>query len=214
MKITKYTHACILVEDNEYVVLFDPGQFTYESKLLKLDQLEKLDFVCITHEHFDHFYEPLIREIVSSFPEVIFYTNNSVAEKLSDMGAKNIRTESDEMFEIRRLEHQSMAPLAPLPMCENVEIHYRKLISHPGDSHQLQTSYPILFVPLAGPWGAPIEGVRMADQLKPKVIVPIHDWMWNEQWRTSMYDRIEEYFSRQDIKVLKPVNGQVMEVKI
>jgi L-ascorbate metabolism protein UlaG (beta-lactamase superfamily) len=99
-------------------------------------------------------------------------------------------------------------------MCQNVEIHYKKLLTHPGDSHQLQKTNPILFVPLAGPWGAPIEAVRMADRLKPRVVIPIHDWMWNEEWRESMYDRIEEYFSKQGIKVLKPVNGQTIELEI
>ncbi len=214
MKITKYTHACVLVDDGENVVLFDPGEFAYESGLLNISDLEKLDFVCITHEHFDHFYEPLIKEIISTFPEVVFYTNISLAEKLSLLGAINIKTESDEVVELRPLEHQSMAPLAPLPMCNNVEIHYKKLISHPGDSHQMQKTYDILFVPLAGPWGSAIDGIRMADRLKPKLIVPIHDWMWNEDWRSSMYDRIEGYFSKQRIQVLKPVNGQQMEISI
>jgi L-ascorbate metabolism protein UlaG (beta-lactamase superfamily) len=214
MKITKYVHACVLVDDGENVVLFDPGEFTYKSGLLKIDELQKLDFVCITHEHFDHYYEPLINEIISSFPDVIFYTNNSVAEKLKAIGATNIKTESDEIVGIKPLEHQSMSPLSPLPMCDNVEIHYKKLISHPGDSHNMETTYPILFVPMAGPWGALIDGIRMADNLKPKVILPIHDWMWNDEWRDSMYARIEDYFSKQGINTIKPVNGQTIELEL
>ena len=108
-----------------------------------------------------------------------------------------------------------MAPLAPLPMCENIEIHYKGIISHPGDSQKMQKSLgKILFVPLAGPWGAPIEGIRMADRLKPQYILPIHDWMWNDQWRRTMYDRMETYFKSQNITVLKPVDGQTIEVNI
>jgi L-ascorbate metabolism protein UlaG (beta-lactamase superfamily) len=214
MKLTKFVHACVLVEDGEHVALFDPGQFSYESGLINLSELPKLDFVLITHEHFDHFYEPFIQEIIKQFPDVTFYTNPEVAKKLVDLGAANVKTESDEIVELKHLEHQSMAPLAPLPMCDNVEIHYKNLISHPGDSHQLEITKDILFLPLAGPWGSAIDAVRMADKLKPKVIVPIHDWMWNDTWRSTMYDRLENYFSEQVIKVIKPVDGQTLEVEL
>jgi L-ascorbate metabolism protein UlaG (beta-lactamase superfamily) len=214
VKLTKYVHACVLIEDDQHTALFDPGDFTYKSGLLNIDKIPKLDFVLITHEHFDHFSEPLIQQIIAKFPEVIFYTNQSVAGLLNNLGAKNVKTESDDVVSLKQLEHQSMDPLAPVPSCENVEIHYKNFISHPGDSHQLQKSLPILFVPLAGPWGATIDGVRMADRLKPKVIVPVHDWMWNDEWKGSMYSRIEEYFSALNVRVLKPVDGQTIEIDV
>lgn len=212
MKLTKYTHACVLVDDGEHTALFDPGEFTERAGQLNIGALAKLDFVLITHEHFDHYSEDLIKRIVEKFPEVVFYTNKSVAKMLEEVGANTIRTESDELVSIKQLDHQSMAPLAPLPMCDNVEMHYKGVISHPGDSHQMQTTSDILFVPLAGPWGATIEGIRMADKLKPQFIMPIHDWMWNDTWRADMYDRMETYFAKQGIQVLLPVDGQVIEI--
>jgi len=214
MKITKFQHSCVLVEDERHVALFDPGEFARESGLLNIGDLPRLDFILITHEHFDHYDEKLIKQILEKFPNVKFYTNRSVAKMLKELGVTSIATESDDFVELWSLKHQSMAPLAPLPMCDNVEIHYKGLISHPGDSHQLQATKDILFLPLAGPWGAAIDGVRMADKLKPKYILPVHDWMWNDTWRTSMYDRIEAYFANQNIKVLKPVDGQTIELEI
>lgn len=214
MKLTKFQHACVLVEDDQHTALFDPGEFARQSGVLNIDILTKLDFVLITHEHFDHYDEELITQIIAKFPVVKFYTNPSVAKILSELGASNVVIESDEIVELKALEHQSMAPLSPLPMCDNIEIHYKGLISHPGDSHQLVSSKDILFVPLAGPWGATIDGIRMADKLKPKYILPVHDWMWNDSWRTSMYDRIEAYFASQNIKVLKPIDGKPIELEI
>ncbi|MDO8655088.1 MAG: MBL fold metallo-hydrolase, partial [bacterium] len=51
MKITKYVHSCLLVEEQGKTALIDPGNYTFQSKALDLRYIEKLDFVLITHEH-------------------------------------------------------------------------------------------------------------------------------------------------------------------
>ncbi len=212
MKLTKFVHACVLVEDDEHVALFDPGVFSWGSGLFKLDSLPKLDYVIITHEHEDHFSEEFCQAIIQKFPDVQFIAAKPVATKLRELGAQNVSTASIENVEVLSLAHASMSPLVPDPNVPNITVHYKNRISHPGDNHDLSETKDILFLPVAGPWGATIDAVRMADKLKPKVIIPIHDWMWKDDWRNSMYDRMESYFKQQGIRFVKTVDGEPFEV--
>ena len=69
MKITKFVHACLLVEMPGPVnrtVLFDPGVFSEE--VLDADKLEHLDDIIITHVHSDHVSVPLLKILLAKFP--------------------------------------------------------------------------------------------------------------------------------------------------
>ena len=63
MKVSKHLHSCLLVEDDAGpVALLDPGNYTLEESALPVDELSRLDFVLITHEHQDHMSVPLIKK--------------------------------------------------------------------------------------------------------------------------------------------------------
>lgn len=212
MRLTKYVHACVLVEDKGVVALFDPGSFSYEAGLLKLNQLPKLDYVLITHEHFDHCHQPFIEAIYKKFPNVQFFSTTTVTQQLKGKGINNVNTQSKGPVDIDPLNHDGMAPLGKTPPCENVRFHFADQVTHPGDSIHLIDTKDILLLPLAGPWESTIDAVALADKLKPKIVVPIHDWMWNDIWRLNMYGSLEKHFADQGIKFIQPVNGQPFEV--
>ena len=48
MRITKYTHACIRLEDAGKVLVIDPGEWT------EPDAWVGADAILVTHEHSDH----------------------------------------------------------------------------------------------------------------------------------------------------------------
>lgn len=212
MKLTKYVHACVLVEDEQHTTLFDPGQFSWESGLFDVSKLEKLDFVIITHEHFDHFSESFVQALAQKFPDAKFLSTPEVAQKLKALGITNTSADSNDFVKLTPLDHDSMEPLRPGPMCQNVAVNYKDKVSHPGDSHHLTESKEVLFLPVAGSWGSTIEAVRMTVKLKPKAIVPIHDWMWNDKWRSTMYDRMEAFFAEQNIRFIKSIDGESFEI--
>jgi L-ascorbate metabolism protein UlaG (beta-lactamase superfamily) len=215
MKLTKFVHACVLVDDGKHVALFDPGEFGWGSGLVKLEEWPKLDYVLITHAHSDHCSEDFIKALLTRFPDVKIYGPEEVVEKVKAWGATQASSSSsDPNIRLVPLEHDSMAPLAPLPMAQNVAIHFKNLVTSPGDSVHLTETCPVLLVPLAGPWGSAIDGVRMVYDLKPKVVMPIHDWMWNDDWRKDMYKRIADNLSTQSIHGLMPVDGQTIAVEV
>jgi L-ascorbate metabolism protein UlaG (beta-lactamase superfamily) len=211
MKITKLVHACLLVETKDDVTIFDPGSMSYDSKLLDISVLTRLDHIVITHKHEDHFSEDFVKELVAQFPDVIII---STPEVVSILGEKGIKSQStgDNLVELFDTPHENMAPLASVPMPQNIVVSYMGLLTHPGDSYGIKSSKDIFALPLAGPWGATIEGVRLATELRPKVVLPIHDWMWNEDWKHVMYGRMEDYFAGIGIRFVKLIDGESVEL--
>ena len=211
MKITKLAHSCLLVESDGDVTIFDPGTMSYDAKLLDIDGIPRLDRIVITHAHADHFSEEFVVELVAQFPNVRIITTQEVVTALKVKGI-TAQTTGDDMIELFESSHESMHPLAPLPMVQNIGVHYRGLLSHPGDSHHISATKACLALPVDAPWGSTIEAVRLALALKPTTILPIHDWMWKDSWKKDMYSRLEGFFKTQGITFLPLVDGQSVEV--
>ena len=49
MKITKFGHSCLLVEEGGARILLDPGKYS-----ILQNNVENVDAIVITHEHQDH----------------------------------------------------------------------------------------------------------------------------------------------------------------
>jgi len=54
MKITKYIHSFIMVEEGKNRVLVDPGPFSFIEESVRADQFEGIKAIFITHKHADH----------------------------------------------------------------------------------------------------------------------------------------------------------------
>ena len=65
MKITKFEHAFLQVEESGQQLLIDPG--IYSAELPKLDNVVG---IVLTHLHDDHSYLPHIKTIKTQFPNV------------------------------------------------------------------------------------------------------------------------------------------------
>jgi L-ascorbate metabolism protein UlaG (beta-lactamase superfamily) len=213
MRVTKLIHSCLLVDHEGKVVLVDPGQWSWESGLVAPGTIHQLDEIVITHEHADHFHLPFVQSLVEQFPKVKIITTDIVKKQLVEAGINNVTTESSNLVHVESITHESMEPLAPAPN-PNLVANLFGLLTHPGDSHHPMRSEAILCVPLAGPWGATIEAVRMADRLGPHIILPIHDWMWNTAWKTSMYDRLEAYYAQSGRTFVKLIDGVPTELNV
>jgi L-ascorbate metabolism protein UlaG (beta-lactamase superfamily) len=208
MKITKYLHACIVVEDQNMTFLFDPGVFTYNAQALDLSRIAKLDYLLITHEHADHFHLPFIKEIVAKFPQVKIVTNKAIVELLQK---ENIQASSqkDEVVQLDTVDHEK---LWDLKTPEHVVIHVLNKFTHAGDSLHFSKTHDVLALPITAPWGSTTEAVNKALSLKPKVIIPVHDWMWKDEIRKGMYQRLTEFFPTYGIQFKGLETGEPLQV--
>lgn len=208
MRITKFVHSCVLIETGNKAALFDPGNFSQDSGLIDVASLPNLDYLVITHEHPDHFHLPLVTQICERFPDLTIVTTESVAAQLKDAVKVKVITESDTVCEIFISTHENVA-IGHTP--DNIGVHFAGIFTHPGDSHSFSESKDILAMPMTAPWGSVTVAVKRIRELKPKQVVPIHDWHWRPEALAGMYDFIKQPLHEDGIDFIIPVDGQAIE---
>lgn len=208
MIITKHSHSCLLIKEQNQTILIDPGNYTYEEKALDINSLEKLDYILITHEHPDHMYMPFIKELVEKFPQVKIITNSSAVEVLKKEGVL-ASTEQSSDIQISSTPHERVFGVVPP---ENIQFSLFNKLTHPGDSLHFKLNTPILALPLQAPWCSLTEAVEYAVSLHPKIVIPIHDWHWNDSAREAFYERLTKYFGDNGIEFNPLGRGEELAV--
>ncbi|HSH18468.1 MAG TPA: MBL fold metallo-hydrolase [Candidatus Saccharimonadales bacterium] len=212
MKITKLEHSCLLVEMPAPVnrtVLFDPGMMS--EPFVDIDSLMYLDDIIITHSHGDHMAPALVKKLLGKFPDVRITGSSEVvaALKQDDILATSEEFEGVAFFDS---PHEEVSPMFPQP--EQIGVHYLDKLSHPGDSHSFTQTKAILALPVTAPWGSTVKAVRLAIDLKPQHIIPIHDWHWKDEARRQMYDGLEQVFAKNGITFHKLENGKPVVIDV
>jgi L-ascorbate metabolism protein UlaG (beta-lactamase superfamily) len=208
LTVTKFVHACLLVETPDRAALFDPG--TLSTPNIDIDKLTRLDDIFITHEHGDHKDIPFIKRLVAKFPDVRITTTGEVVKQLAGEGIK-AGDQPSEGVVFFDSPHESVAPLFGQPP-EEIGIHYLDVLSHPGDSHSFRKTKAVLALPVAAPWGSTIKALNLALELKPKFVLPIHDWHWRDEAREQSYGMFERILGEQGITFFKLQTGQPVEI--
>ena len=83
MKVTKFGHCCLLIEENELKILTDPGIYSTSQ-----DEVKNIDVILITHEHTDHIHIPSLKNCIKNNPKARIITNKGVAKMLDLEGIK------------------------------------------------------------------------------------------------------------------------------
>jgi L-ascorbate metabolism protein UlaG (beta-lactamase superfamily) len=212
MKLTKFVHSCVLVEHDNKAVLFDPGIFSWGSGTVDVTTLPKLDAIVVSHKHPDHCAEPFVRALVDTFPEAQWIAPSDLHDDLASWGVQYVTNQSTEDVQTVEGSHAPVDPFAN--QVQNLITHWNGAVTHPGDSHDFSESMDVLLLPVQAPWGTTIKAVNLVLELKPKYILPIHDWMWRDEWRESSYDRFEQLFADTPTTFLRPTDGQSIEVEL
>jgi L-ascorbate metabolism protein UlaG (beta-lactamase superfamily) len=207
MKITKFVHSCLLVEDEGRVALFDPGAMS--TGMIDLDNLTQLDDIFITHEHGDHQDPGFLKKAIAKFPTVRITTTDQVVQQLAAEGIK-ATTGAPAGVEFFDSPHEKVEPLFPTP--QQIGIHYLNKLSHPGDSHHFKQAKPILALPITAPWGSTVYALNLALELKPQHVIPIHDWHWRDEARQGTYANFEKILGGQGITFHSTVDGEAFEI--
>jgi L-ascorbate metabolism protein UlaG (beta-lactamase superfamily) len=207
MKITKFIHSCLLVEMPEPVnrtVLFDPGAMS-AAELEKHD-FEYLDDIVITHSHPDHFDLAAVKRLVTQFPEAHILAPEDVVAKLREE-AITATTSPPEGLVCFDAPHERIRPLMDFDPPQQCAVHYLDKLTDPGDSHSFSETKEILAMPMQAPWGSEVGATELILSLKPKHVLPIHDWHWSDDARKAEYERLEKVLAEHDITFHKLETG-------
>lgn len=182
MKITKFGHCCLLIEENGVRVLTDPGSYTTAQ-----NDIRNIDVVLITHEHQDHFHIESVKEIIKNNPGVLIVTNNSVNELLKKENILNTKiVEDGESFEYKGVKLSGYGKIHELihkewNSVQNTGYMIGDRLYYPGDAfYNPNVSVDILALPVAGPWCKIGDAIDFAITIKPKKYFAVHDGGLND----------------------------------
>jgi L-ascorbate metabolism protein UlaG (beta-lactamase superfamily) len=175
MRLTKFEHACLLIEDGDARVLIDPGVYSHG-----FESLTDLTAILVTHQHADHIDLDRIGGITDRNPQAKIFADDATAALLSERGlTATAVTEGDRLdvgteVTVHGINHAVIHP--DIPMIPNVGYLVSGRLFHPGDAYTVPTvPVDVLCLPSGAPWLKVWEAADFLRQVAPRVAVPIHE---------------------------------------
>lgn len=211
MRISKFGHACLLVEDGEARILLDPGAYSSG-----FEGLTGLNAVLITHQHPDHMVLENLQALTKTNPGLKVFCDEGSFQKLDGQGLDVHAVHAGEEFEVGGVnvkvigtDHAVIHPT--MPGIPNVGYLFAKKFFVPGDNFTLPGEpVDVLGLPLGAPWLKLSETIDYVLAVHPEVAIPIHDAVLA---MPEMNQSIVERFTEPAGVELRVVpNGQSTEV--
>lgn len=196
--IRRLSDSCLTVTSDEGTALFDPGFFTYDDSGIDLGSIGDVQRIFVTHQHLDHVKPEFVKWLVDRGDDVRVYSNQAVANLLSDHGIPVVTSDPDGVSSEDVLHE--MIPNGDTPPNRSYTVD--GIITHPGDSYGPTTSASILALPLLTPWGTTTKSVEFARRLGPRQVVPIHDFYLSESGRRFIVRMAKSVLATSDIEVV------------
>jgi L-ascorbate metabolism protein UlaG (beta-lactamase superfamily) len=197
MRLTKFGHSCLLVEEGGARVLLDPGSFSEG-----FEELDGLTAVCLTHQHGDHLDAGRVRRLLDRNPGVRVVSDEGSAQALSEAGADvEVVHDGDELelgglgLAVAGRDHAVVHP--DVPVVPNVGYLVGGRLFHPGDAFTVPTRpVEVLAVPAGAPWLKLAEAVDYLRRVAPRVAFPVHEKVLSEGGITIHYRQLEQLGAR------------------
>ncbi|WP_279580407.1 MBL fold metallo-hydrolase [Fodinicola feengrottensis] len=177
VRVRKFGHSCLLVEEADAKILVDPGVFSPG-----WEELEGLDGVLVTHQHPDHLdLERLPAALLKANPDAALYLDAGSAPQVSGHGFNVVVVTDGDKFDINGLSvevigrnHAVIHPdIAQVP---NVGYLIGERLFHPGDALTVpDREIEVLACPCTAPWGKIADFVDYLRKVAPRVAIPIHE---------------------------------------
>ncbi|GAA1842776.1 MBL fold metallo-hydrolase [Asanoa iriomotensis] len=184
MQLTKYTHACVRLDDRDRRLLVDPGIWTEPAAYADVTD------ILVTHEHADHFDVAHVASLLAA-RELRIYGPAGLRAAAEEDGAPEVAAAIQPVatgdvftaagFEVRAVGGAHAKTYENLPGCDNVGFLVAG-VYHPGDSYFVPAE-PVetLLVPASGPWTKLSEALDFTRAVAPARAFPIHDAMFSDR---------------------------------
>lgn len=201
MRISKYIHSCLLVEEGEEKILFDPGTFSFIEQRVSLETFKDVTTVILTHQHPDHVDMNALKSILAeSGASVITNSEGKAALAKENIEVRVVEegSYSTKNFTIRALSAQHEKILSPsLP--QNTAYILNDVFLNPGDSFASLLSplkgIQVLALPVSAPWTTEIGVAEFAQMIAPQMVIPVHDGYVKDFFLKQRYANYIQNFS-------------------
>lgn len=201
MRLTKFTHACVRVEDGDRSLVIDPGTFS------EVDEaLDGVDAVLVTHEHVDHVDVEALLAAARRRSSLRVWSPPSLAEPLADLGDRLTTVGPGESFEadgvaVRTFGGQHAVVHPSIPVIANVGYLVAERVFHPGDSFTVPTA-PVdtLLLPISAPWSKVAEVVDYLVAVRPRQATQVHDVVLSDAGRALTTGLVTSFAERYGVE--------------
>lgn len=186
----------MLVETNGKKILVDPGVYSWQDNNVKTTDLSGISVVVVTHSHPDHLNNDFVTAIKQASPNANWFGTGQVAEQLKGLGIECMTGSEDEDVKYIESTHADLSPwFAEQPEHTSFLLFNELLVT--GDCQTLTSTHGARVIAGAingGPWGAVVGFCKMIESMdeRPEVVVPLHDWHWNQTARDAIYERLPQ----------------------
>jgi L-ascorbate metabolism protein UlaG (beta-lactamase superfamily) len=213
MRLTKFGHSCLLVEEGGARVLLDPGSFSEG-----FEELDGLTAVCVTHQHGDHLDADRVRRLLDRNPGVRVVSDEGSAQALGGAGAEvEVVHDGDELdlgglgVAVAGRDHAVIHP--DVPVVPNVGFLLGGRLFHPGDAFTLPgRPVELLAVPAGAPWLRLAEAVDYLRRVAPQVAFPVHEKVLSDAGRSIHYRQLEQLGGRGGTRFQVLDDGRPLEL--
>ncbi|MER6448172.1 MBL fold metallo-hydrolase [Streptomyces venezuelae] len=177
MRITKYTHACVRIEQGGRVLVIDPGTWSEPAALAGADA------VLVTHEHTDHV--DVLRLAGLGVP--VYAPDGADIPRVDTVGVSSGEEFTAAGFRIRAVGGRHAFIYGGQPDCANLGYVVEDEVYHPGDSlHVPEQEIATLLVPVQGSWLKTVEAIDFVKAVAPRRAIAIHDAQLNDRGLASV----------------------------
>ncbi len=210
MNITKFGHSCVLAETPDRIALFDPGAWSDRDAIL---HIEHIDRIIYPHEHGDHIDAEILKELVEKHPDVHVVCHDDIEKIIRENGLDmTVRGETQCTVPFNSSHEKLPVPGVNAPSQRGY--HFKEFFTHPGDSQSFSETKFVLAMPFIGPWGKTGDSIDKVLELKPKYVLPIHDWHYTDEAKTWLQGMLKNVLEPQGIIVLDNENGKKIEIDV
>ena len=190
MKLTKYEHACLVLEKSGDVLVIDPGSFTPP-----LDDLRGVVAIVITHEHPDHWTPEQLDRILEMNPKATIYAPAGVAAAASTYSITTVAdgdSHTAGSFSLAFYGEKHAVIHSSIPVIDNVGVLVDDTLWYGGDSFTIPpVPVDTLAVPSGAPWLKIAESMDYAIAIAPKRSFPTHEMTLSVAGKSMSNGRIE-----------------------
>lgn len=210
MKLTKFQHACFVVEKDSISVVVDPGNLTHDFIMPK-----NVAAVFITHSHADHVDNQLVITILRQHPKAVLLAHESILADFKNEHAQAVSVGETVDAGGITLQfvggtHEPIDTAIPTPV--NIGVIIEGRLYYPGDSY-FAPQQPIeeLLLPISAPWLTIAHSMDLTRALKPSHVFPTHDAILSPEGQ-ALIDKMVMNITA-DLKLTyQRINGKTIEL--
>lgn len=191
MRLTKFEHAALLLEQSGKKLFIDPGSFT-----TPITDAANTVAVVITHEHPDHWTPEQLNRILEASPDAVVYGPEGVVAAADGFAITRVDPGDSVQagpFALRFFGGRHAVIHSSIPVVDNVGVIVNEQLVYPGDSFAVPEGIEVdlLAAPASAPWLKISEAMDYVLEVAPKRAFGTHEMVLSVAGKRMAADRLK-----------------------